>query len=650
MSKMRLASGRFLCILILCFTFITITFGLDQDILYMTESVLTESIDATDVECFFDSLIESEMGKFHIPGVSFLLVQDSSILFSKGYGIANMDEESLVIPSKTVFYTGSVSKLFTATAIMQLAEQGKLQLDHDVNSYLEDFKIDDNFKEGVTIKNLLTHTGGFEEKNIGMAALSKEQVIPLKDFLSSSKQPRVLPPARYLSYSNYGYTLLGYLVEIISGMAFHAYVKENIFSPLGMHNSSFNYPKEAFSDLAFAYTYHNGKYTKMPSVYLNVGPAGSMLSTSTDMSKFMIAHLQNGSYLGKEILQPGTVDLMHSRLFSQHPEMAGWCYGFYERFVEDERIIEHAGDIAGYSSLLALIPEKKLGLFINYNGGEGMVYGFREKIIEEFIHNYFPASIELEEIAEIEIRDDIKRYSGRYRLNRYSRQSLEKLMAIVMEAKVEVLDSNSLRFEVKDFLKIPASTWVQVKPLLFKNPENGRFLSFMEDKNGKITHMNFRFGTPSNFEKIPWYAQGRFHLILLLVFLFIYLRIIPGWFISKLLKRIRNRKILRGITHRRTRYFTILVSSLNLLFLIGFPGTVAVAGQSIVIGVPWIIPVLLLIPFLSMICLGILIYLGIQNWRGDWTLSGRIQYISLIASSFVFFWFLNFWNLLGFNY
>ncbi len=607
-------------------------------------------MNATDVVDFFDTLILSEMEKFHIPGLSLALVQDSSILFSKGYGMANLDEKSPVIPSKTVFYTGSVSKLFTATAIMQLAEQGKLGLDDNVNDYLENFKIDDNFTEGVNIKNLLTHTGGFEDKNIGMAALSHEQLLPLKDFLSSGKQPRVLPPGKYFSYSNYGYTLLGYIVELISGIPFHAYVKENILTPLDMHNSSFNYSSEVFSDLAFAYAYRNGEYTRMPIVYLNVGPAGSLLSTSADMSKFMIAHLQHGSYQGKEILQPVTIDLMHSRLLSQHTELAGWCHGFYERFINDERIIEHAGDIVGYSSLLALIPEKKLGLFINYNGGEGVVYGFREKIIEEFIQHYFPANSEGDEIAKKDVTEDLNRYTGSYVLNRYSRLSIEKIISLAMQATVEVTDDNALTFKVMDALKIPSSTWVWEKPMLFRNPENGRLLSFVEDENGDITHMNMRFGTPSNFEKIPWYARGKFHLILILFFLFVYLLIIPGWALSKLLKRIRKRPHLRGISHGGTRLFTIIVTSCNLIFLIGFPGAVAGVGENLVISVPWIIPALLVIPLISMASLGMLIYLGIQNWRGDWSVSGRIQYISLITTSFVFFWFLNFWNLLGFNY
>ena len=223
-------------------------------------------------------------------------------------------------------------------------------------------------------------------------------------------------------------------------------------------------------------------------------------------------------------------------------------------------------------------------------------------------------------------------------------------MAIVMEAKVEAVDENTLIFRVMNALKIPPSTWVRVKPLLFMNPENGRFLSFMEDNNGKITHMNFRFGTPANFEKIPWYARGKFHLILILFFLFVYLRIIPGWGLSNLLKRIRKRPPLKGIMHKKTRLFAMIVTSMNLLFLIGFPGILALAGQSIIIAVPWIIPALLMIPFISAISLGILIYYGIKNWRKEWTVAGRIQYISLVVTTSAFYWFLNFWNLLGFNY
>lgn len=113
-----------------------------------------------------------KMGKMHIPGVSIFLVRDSAILSEKGYGYTNLEKKIPVNPGNTVFYAGSVSKLFTAAAIMQLAEQGKLQLDADVNQYLDEFKIDNNFPEPVTIENLLSHTGGFEEKSIGMAVMS----------------------------------------------------------------------------------------------------------------------------------------------------------------------------------------------------------------------------------------------------------------------------------------------------------------------------------------------------------------------------------------------------------------------------------------------------------------------------------------------
>jgi CubicO group peptidase (beta-lactamase class C family) len=605
-----------------------------------------------EIESFFDELITKEMEKFHIPGISMVFVRDSAILFKKGYGYADVEKKTPVDPDKTVFYVGSVSKLFTATAIMQLAEQDRIRLDKDINRYLKEFQIDDNFPVGVTVENLLSHTGGFEEKNIGMAAMSADEILPLDEFVSSGKRPRVLPPGKYLSYSNYGYSLLGYLVETISGRPFGEYMEQNILSPLEMHRSSFNYREDVFSGLARGYSYRGGVYKPLPPIFLNVGPAGSLMSTATDMSNFMIAHLQGGTYKDKTMLQPATTSLMHSRLFSQHPRLAGWCHGFYEEFIGGERILEHAGDIYGFASLLALVPDRKVGFFLTCNGGEGMVIGFREKVLERFIEHFYPGKSQPEEIQVTELADDnISRYAGIYRMNRYARLSLEKFLGVIFEGRIIAEKDGSLTLRLPGFMDEPPSSWVMVEPLLFMNNETGQYMAFYEDEDGRITHVNMHEGLPANFEKIPFYATGRALIALVLFFFAVYLSVTPGWLFAKWIRKLRKKEPGRGIPDRKTRQFAIMVSALNLLFLMGFIALLAVLGQKLAVGIPWILTAVLAIPIFSLICLLILLYLGIRTrLNRNWKISGRIQYIVLVATSIVFFWFLNYWNLLGFKY
>jgi len=369
-----------------------------------------------------------------------------------------------------------------------------------------------------------------------------------------------------------------------------------------MNNSSFDFRKDVFSELATGYMYLKGVHQALPPLYLNVGPAGSLLSTSRDMSKLMIAHLQEGTYSGNEILQPGTSAHMHSRLFSQHPKLAGWCYGFYERFSNNERIIEHAGDIYGFAALLALIPERNIGIYLSYNGGEGMIFNFRERFIEKFINHYYPAEPEIPELANIgPEKVDLSRYEGIYRMNRYARLSMEKITGLMFEGNVIANDDQSLTFQPPGILDYPSSIWIQVSPLLFWNEDNGRYLAFYEDEKGRITHLNMHGMTPANFEKMPWYATGKTHLILIVIFLLVFAFVWPGWSIAKIIRRVRRKIADRGIAELKLRRLSLLVSALNLIFLIGFFGVLAIAGQKLAIGVPVILKTILLIPFISVI-------------------------------------------------
>src|SRR3989454_2828814 len=260
--------------------------------------------DPQELEAFLDPFFAEQMEKLHIPGAVFLLVKDGEIFFTKGYGFANLEKKTPVVPDKTLFRVASISKLFTATAVMQLSEQGLLKLDDDVNKYLTLFQLEANYPQPVTVVNLLTHTGGFDDRFIGMAARSVSEVVSLGPYLAARMPPRVLPPGEVSSYSNHGMALAGYLVEVISGVPFARYIDENILQPLGMRRSSFLLPPHLAPDLAVGYIYKDDASQPVPFDYLNkVGPAGSLNATATDIAPFMIAHLQDGRYGETRILQ-----------------------------------------------------------------------------------------------------------------------------------------------------------------------------------------------------------------------------------------------------------------------------------------------------------------------------------------------------------
>src|SRR5205809_3067196 len=194
-----------------------------------------------DFETFLDALIPSQLRNRNIAGAVVSVVKDGQVLFQKGYGYADFEAKKPVLPEQTLFRPGSISKLFTATAVMQLVEQGKLDLDRNVNDYL-DFTIPKTYPEPVTLRQLLTHTAGFEETLKNLFVAHENEIKPLRTYLLNQIPARIFPPGKVPSYSNYGFTLAGYIAERVSGEEVERYIDNHILKPLRMTNSTFNQP------------------------------------------------------------------------------------------------------------------------------------------------------------------------------------------------------------------------------------------------------------------------------------------------------------------------------------------------------------------------------------------------------------------------
>lgn len=625
-----------------------------QDTLDLSPDTLDGPVDSAEIASFIDKTIGNLMEEMHVPGVTFSLVRGDQLLYKKGYGQANIEEERPFDPDNTPTFVGSVSKLFTSTAIMQLYEQGKVLLDVDVNNYLTGFQIDQNFDEPVTIGNLLTHTGGFEERALILGTTKQEEKLSTFMYVNSGKQPRVIPPGKYLSYSNYGMTLLGYVVEEVSGIPFNQYVLENILEPLEMGSSGFGYPDRLMENVAMSYRFNSRKQSQnpLPIIYVNVEPAGSLLSTAEDMSHFMMAHLQLGRYKDTTILKEETSRLMHSRLYTQHPNLNGWCHGFYEGSANGIRWIEHAGDIGAYATRLILIPGKNIGLFVSVNGVSGFVSTFREELMDRFMDHYYPVDEAIEiQPGEIVVKDDLKRFEGTYRLNRYSRLSFEKIMGAILEGKMKAETDHSLTLYITPILNEPPSEWERVGDLLFRNPEHGRYMAFYEDEKGKITHCNFNVMIPANLVRIPWYATGSFHLVLLIVVIVLFLTVVPGWPIKSLIRGKGRRKKEKTKMEKRIRAITLITISLHLLFLIGFIVAMIVSAEQLAHGTPLLFAAVFTLPVIAgLLTLYLLISL-ITVWNiRFWKISRRIYQTIIVSGSIAFIWVLYNWNMLGYHF
>ncbi len=331
--------------------------------------------DPLEFETFLDGIMAAQMRSYKIAGAAVVVVKGGEIFYQKGYGYSDIKIKIPVNPSDTLFKTGSTAKLLTWTAVMQLVEQGKLDLNRNINDYLKHFKIPDTYQEPITLTHLLTHTPGFEDLFCGYAIRNLKEEMSLEKFLPEYMPARIRTPGKSLAYSNYGAALAGYIVESVSGLPFNNYIKKNIFEPLGMNNSSFkqDLPIELKSKLSNAYSYKNGQFKKENILICkSLQPAGTMSSTAEDMGKFMIAHLNKGIYKGNRILTAKTIDKMHSRLYSINPKANGMAHGFWEYYYNGLRLIEHGGDTFFFHSMLTMIPDKHFGIYVSYNSlGKG---------------------------------------------------------------------------------------------------------------------------------------------------------------------------------------------------------------------------------------------------------------------------------------
>jgi len=436
---------------------------------------------AADVEAFLDGLLPLQLKRDDIAGATVSVVKDGKLLFAKGYGYADVEKQKPVSAQETLFRPGSISKLFTWTAIMQLYEQGKLDLDRDVNEYL-DYKIPDAFGKPITLKNIMTHTPGFEEqiKDLFTVGNSKPD---LGQYLKTHIPGRVFAPGTVPAYSNYATAVAGYIVERVSGRPFEEYVAENILKPLKMTRSTFAQPLP--SDLAplMSNGYRLGSGSAEAFEVINPYPAGSLSSSATDMAQFMLAHLQDGQLGDARILKPETARLMHSRLFALDDAANAMCYGFYEESRNGQRIIGHGGDTVYFHSDLHLVLDQKLGFFVSYNragsGGSG-----RLALWEAFLDRYYPHTPSAPPSASA--KDDAKAASGTYTLSRRADGSFLKALAVISQFTVSPVGDGDIEVPQLTGTNGKPKRWQAIGPMTFLERGGQDKLIFKPDQNGQM--------------------------------------------------------------------------------------------------------------------------------------------------------------------
>ena len=526
----------------------------------------SHELTADDLGAFLDGLVPMQLQREDIAGAVVAVVKDGRLLFAHGYGYSDAAKKTPVTPDGTLFRPGSISKLFTWTAVMQQMEQGKLDLDRDVNGYL-DFKIPATYPQAITLRNLMTHTPGFEETDKNLIQQDVRHLEPLGQYLGSHIPRRIFPPGPIPAYSNYGAALAGYIVERVSGQPFNQYVAEHIFQPLSMVHSTFAQPLPDSLKPLMSSNYTLASESARPFEVIEDAPAGALSTTANDLSHFMIAHLQDGRFNGAVILRPETARLMHSRQSGPHPALNGIALGFYEQNRNGHRVIAHGGDTMYFHSDLYLIPDVQVGLFMSYNSaGKGEIDP-RAAVFEKFMDRYFPDPGPPEATLASAARD-AKTVTGLYLNSRRSETTILSVVSAFDQLKVSANSDGTISADVLKSYSGQAKHLREVGPLLFRDVNGSDHVAFTADASG---HLLLALDFPVFiFQPVPWYKNTYLNQGVFYGSLAVFGLALLFWPFGAGIRWHYGRKLDLSLAERRMRLWARLVCLINLVFLLAW--------------------------------------------------------------------------------
>jgi CubicO group peptidase (beta-lactamase class C family) len=500
-------------------------------------STAAAPLTADDVNAWLDGYVPYALHVGDIAGAVFAVVKDGKIVTERGYGYADVAAHTPVDPKLTLFRPGSVSKLVTWTAVMQLVEQGKIALDGDVNQYL-DFKIPARDGKPITMRNLMQHVAGFEEqaKNIltddpkgpGFEALLK-QWVPTRVFEAGST------PA----YSNYGASLAGYIVQRVSGESFDDYLDKHIFAPLDMKHSTFRQPLPPDLVPLMSKGYKVASEDPHPFEIIGPAPAGSMSSPAEDMAHFMIAHLQNGEYQGNRILKPETAEMMHNSPLTVLPPLNRMELGFFETNVNGREVIAHLGDTEHFHTSLHLFLKENVGFYVSFNspGKAGAVGALRGALFEDFADRYLPSEEKNGSVDAKTAAAHAALMQGHWVNSRGSQSSFISALGLLGQTKVGVDAKGKLATPFLGLNGKPLQ-WVEIAPFVWRAQGSSHWRLAAKVVDGKVVRFSFDQISPFMvFDRAPWYQNTAWLLPLVICSVAALLLTVVLWPVTAIVRR-----------------------------------------------------------------------------------------------------------------
>jgi CubicO group peptidase (beta-lactamase class C family) len=523
---------------------------------------------AEDVAAFLGGLLPAQLGPADVAGAVVVVVKDGKILYGSGYGFSDVEKRAPVDWQTTLFRPGSISKLFTWTAVMQQVEKGKLDLDTDVNKYL-DYQVPEAFGKPITLRDAMTHTPGYEDYAKDLIVGDAKMLVPLGDHLKTHQPHRIFPPGSTPAYSNYATAMAGYIVERVTGKPFADYIEESILTPLGMTHASFRQPLPAALAPSMSKGYKVASDKARDFEIVVPSPAGALSAAGADMARFMIAHLQNGTYEGAQILTPETAKLMHARQRGKSDETDAMCLGFYEESRNGHRIIGHGGDTNWFHSDLHLIPDANVGFFVSYNsGGNGKGSG-RTLLWERFLDRYFPYTPPAApRVADA--REQAKKVAGNYLVSRRDDTHFLRLLYLLEQTKVYPSPTDEGAVEISGLTGYNAKpkAWEPIGNGVFRAVNGQEKVVFQTDPLGRaelVTEYPF-----FDFFRPPAFLDSKLIVPVAIVSLCVVALALILWPIGGLVRRHYGRRLDLPPGERRLRLWTRLVCLLQVAMIAGY--------------------------------------------------------------------------------
>lgn len=614
--------------------------------------ILSHELTPFDLEAFFDDVIPLQIDQADVAGMVISVVKDGTCLFSKGYGYADTVNKIEISPEKTIFRPGSISKLFIWTAIMQQVEQGKLDLDEDINKYL-DFKIPPAFEKPMTLRDIMTQRSGFEETFKDIIVASTDDLQPLSEYLQLHMPRRIFPPGTTPAYSNYATTMAAYIVERVSGQNFNDYVEEHIFKPLEMNNSTFNQPLPDRLKTSMSNGYKLGSSEPKPFELFQIAPAGALSTSAVDMTHFMIMHLQNGLYRSAQLLKPETILKMHARQDGWPKSMNAMCLGFYEKSQNGYRIIGHEGHTVLFHSNLFLNLDANTGVFISYNSAGQSKLDLSALLFDKFMDRYYPQIIskEMEKKSETSNFEDIV---GTYVPSRRFETTFLAVSKLFLQFQITAnLEDTTISMTGFNGMNGTPIHFQEIEPMVFQEVDGKAKIAFVKDTNGQnVVHANYDVYYPSLvFQQLNNMLDSQgFNYLILGFSLSVILLTLLAWPVTAMLRKrykkptlisSNEKKLQRGV-HLACISITFYVIGL-LVFASTLSDLTMLSGKNDL----WLRLLQVIALSIGLSTLGV-IYYTMKCWldKEQWFWN-KIWNTFVSFACIGFFWFIYHWNLLS---